>query len=100
MVYEIVYLGRDNTIDLQLLVDGQPADLLNTTRMTLEIGDTLVDSDLSPSAFDWQQGNGKLVLKLGGENLTPGTYMATLTVYNETAPNGIVWGSFPVQVRA
>ena len=57
---------------------------------------TTIDSDPeeSPDAFDWDTGTtGKLILALGGETIAAGTYeKATLTVYDPTNADGIVWG--------
>ena len=104
MITEHVYLGHDNTIDLLLTADGAAVDLSAVTRMTLELDATVIDSDPeeSPDAFDWDTGTtGKLVLALGGETITAGTYeKATLTVYDPTNTDGIVWGQFNLVVHA
>jgi len=100
MTTEIVYDGHDNTIDLLLKADGVAQDLSAVTRMTLEVSDTTIDSDVSGSAFDWDIGTtGKIILALGAESLTAGTYIATLTVYDGDNTDGIVWGSFKLIVR-
>ena len=100
MTTEIVYDGHDNTIDLLLKADGVAQDLSSVTRMTLEVGSSIVDSAVSGSAFDWAPGvTGKLILVLGDEGLTAGSYRATLTVYDSTNTDGIVWGTFKVIVR-
>ena len=100
MTTEIVYDGHDNTIDLLLKADGTAQDLSEVTRMTLEVGSTTVDSDESGSAFDWAPGmTGKLILALGDEDLTAGTYRAILTVYDPSNTDGIVWGTFKLIVR-
>ena len=100
MTTEIVYDGHDNTIDLLLKANGVAYDLTDTTRMTLEVGDDTIDSDVSGSAFDWAPGvTGKLILALGDESLPTGTYRATLTVYDPTNTDGIVWGTFKLIVR-
>jgi hypothetical protein len=68
--------------------------------MTLEVGGSTIDSDVSGSAFDWAPGvTGKLILALGDEGLTAGTYRVTLTVYDATNTDGIVWGTFKIIVR-
>ena len=100
MITENVYTGHDNTIDLLLKADGVAQDITDATRMTLEVGSTTVDSDGSADAFNWDTGvTGKLILALGGEDLTAGIYRATLTVYDPTNTNGIVWGTFKLIVR-
>ena len=100
MTTENVYNGHDNTIDLLLKAEGVAEDLSSVTRMTLEVSTTTVDSDVSGSAFDWAPGTtGKVILTLGAEGLAVGTYQATLTVYDTTNTNGIVWGTFILIVQ-
>ncbi len=67
--------------------------------MTLEVDSTVIDSAVSASAFDWDTDPTKLVLALGGESITAGTYKATLTVYDPDNTDGIVWGQFNLVVR-
>jgi len=96
---EIVYLNRDNVIDLQLQADGSAVDLTPVTRMTLTLdGTTTIDSQTSPGAFDWSGGNGVVVLALGGESIGPGRYAAELAVYDAVNTQGIVWGGFDLTV--
>ena len=100
MTTENVYNGHDNTIDLLLKADGAAQDLSSVTRMTLEVDSVTIDSAISGSAFDWDTGTtGKIILALGGESLTAGAYRATLTVYDPTNTDGIVWGTFKLIVR-
>jgi len=101
MITEIVYLARDNTIDLLLKADGSAQDLSAVTQMTLELDETTtIDSDDSPDAFDWDTGTtGKLILALGGESITEGDYTAKLTVYDPTNENGVFWGYIHLLVK-
>lgn len=98
MSYEVVHLGHDNTIDLQLLSDGVIYDLSDTTRMTLQFDDTVIDSDLHAGVFDWSQGDGKLYLTLGDQSITTGVYYAELVVYSTSYVDGNVWRSFNIWV--
>jgi len=100
MTTEVTYLGHDNTIDLLLKADDIAQDLSSVTRMTLEVDSVTINSAISGSAFDWNTGvTGKLILALGDESLIAGEYRATLTVYDPTNTDGIVWGSFKLIVR-
>ncbi len=117
MITEIVYLGRNNTIDMALMADGILPDLATITRITLgldDAGETLIDSVDHPEVFDWTQtlssaeaskmqgasaGDPKIVLVLGGLELNPGTYNATLTVYDPGHADGLVWGTFRLIVK-
>ena len=100
MTTERTYAGHDNTIDLLLKANGVAQNLSGVTRMTLEVSTKTVDSDVSGDAFDWDTGTtGKVILALGAEGLTEGTWQATLTVYDSSNTNGIVWGTFPLIVE-
>ena len=91
---EVVYLGRDNSVDLQLLATGTPVDLSAVTKF--ELRDTLcgwtVSSDTSPGVFDISKGNGVLVLNLGDEEIPPGDQSAWLILYDGAHDDGVVWG--------
>lgn len=100
MVYEIVHLGHDNTIDLKLLADGVAQDITNTTRMTLSFDTTLIDSDVHSGVFDWTDGDGKLYLTLGAQTISAGTYESELIVYDAVNTDGIVWDVFTIRVDA
>lgn len=109
MITEKVYLGRDNTIDLLLKADGAAVDLESVSRMVLVVGSVTVDSAVYPAAFDWDTGTtGKVILALGqlmdGEEppaniLSAGAYTATLTVYDPTNDDGLVWAKLKIVVE-
>jgi len=102
MKTEIIHLGRDNSIDLQLLADGAPVGLDAVTRMTLALGDSIIDSaDTGQGAgqpFDWSSGGGKVTLMLGGQAILPGHYSAELVVFDHYHVNGLVWGTIRLRV--
>lgn len=97
--YERIYLGHDNRIDLLLMAGDSVADIINTTRSTVEFGDTVIDSDTSPDAFDWSEGDGVLHLIMGDETIVVGSYKAVLTLYDVINTDGIVWGDFRCRVE-
>lgn len=99
MIYEIVYLSHDNTIDTILTADGVAYDITNTTRMTLSFDSTLIDSAVHVNVFDWSEGDGKLFLTLGAQTITAGTYTSELVVYDSVNTNGIVWGRMTIRVE-
>ena len=98
MSYEVVYLGHDNTIGLRLLSDDVIYDLSDTTRMTLQFDDIVIDSDLHSGVFDWSQGDGELYLTLGDQTIPESVYYAELVVYSTSYTDGNVWGAFNVMV--
>ena len=112
---EYVYLGRDNRIDLVLLADGDVPQLDSITSMRLEVGSTSLDSQTHAGVFDWTQtvsaeeaalhdgvseGDPKVVLALGGQEISPGSYEARLILFDSGNPNGLVWGHIPILVVA
>ena len=98
-MFETVHLGRDNTIDLLFKIDGVVADISNAERVTIEFGDTLIDSDTSPDTFDWSDGSdGKLYLTLGEESIPVGSYNALIVMYDTIFTDGIVWDDFRCRV--
>jgi hypothetical protein len=101
MITETVYRNRDNVNSLELRANGTAQDISSTTRMTLQVGDKLIDSDLTVNVFDWSTNGagGQLDLTLGHQGLETGTYTATLTIFDLTYPNGLCWGDFVVKVR-
>ena len=102
MPTELVYLHRDNTIDLQLVADGASVNLAGVTRMQLlDVGGGFaVDAVTSPSAFDWAVGDGVIHLALGDEAIPAGTYDCWLVVHDVATPDGIVWGKIKIVVIA
>lgn len=98
-MFEVVYLGRDNTIDLLFMVDGIVSDISGAERVTIEFGDATIDSDTSPDAFDWSDGEGGILyLTLGDESIPTGSYDAFVTIYDSENVNGWVWNSFKCRV--
>ena len=99
MTTEVVYLGHDNTIDVQLLEDGVITDLSSVTRMTLDFAGTVIDSGIHSNVFDWSAGNGLLNIALGAQTITEESYLARLVVYDPVNADGVVWGHVDILVR-
>lgn len=98
-MWETVHLGHDNAIDLLLTIDGVAVDISGTERVTIAFGDTTIDSDTSPYAFDWSDGeSGKLYLKLGDESIPIGSYNALIVIYDSISTDGVVWDDFKCRV--
>jgi hypothetical protein len=106
---EVAYLGRDNTIELVLLEDGARVPLAGFTRYQLEVGALVLDSQTvglgAGQAFDASTTrvvDGRSVpvlrLRLGGQSVPAGDYQARLVAFSAAAPNGLVFGSFPLRV--
>lgn len=100
---ELVYNGYDNTIKLQLQVDGVViADHTTITRAVLELGkgNTLlspapyqtIDSDIDPGYFDFTDAT-KLIIKLGAAALPSGRHNAELAIFMPGYTGGLSFGS-------
>lgn len=102
MIKEYIYKDRDNTISLVFKADGSVQDISGTTRMTLEIGGVTIDSAVVSNVFDWSTdgANGRLDLSnLGHQSaLKPGEYTSTLTIYDASYPNGLIWDKLILEV--
>jgi hypothetical protein len=98
LIEELVYLDRDNEIVLRLSSDGTAITHSGLTRIQLLAGDSLLDSIVTPSLFDFTQSD-RLILKLGGSNLSPGRYPTKLYVFDESHSLGIFWDEFMLVVK-
>ena len=105
---EIVYLGHDNTIDLQLKASSSAASLASVSNITATFDDggvkTKIDgsSSAASGAITWSGSSyatGEVRLDLGAETIEPGRYDVPIVVYDATYTNGLVWDIIPVRVR-
>jgi hypothetical protein len=106
MTTEIVYLGRDNRIDLLLKANGAAVDIASVTRMDLVVGAvTVTSANGSDDPIRWAQAGftvGEVRMSLGAvAGLTPSVNAcaATLVVFDANNPRGIVWGTVNVLVK-
>lgn len=101
---ETVYLGRNNTIELQLLEDSTAlttAQMQAITRMDLIYNGVTISSQENPSAFDWstREDEAVVIISLGGLEISIGMDLAAdLIVYDAQNTDGIVWASFNLKV--
>ena len=87
---EIVYQGRDNHIELELLENNvEITDYVPITRIKLTVGADTIDSDSNPELFDWT--GGKVVIKAGLAGLSTGRFKARLETWDPDNTNGVVW---------
>lgn len=98
LLEETVYLGRDNAIELRLTSDGVAITHTSITRVQLQIGATLLDSQAQPTFFDFTAAD-RLKLKLGSAGLAVGRKTATLIIYDALHANGLVWADLVLNVK-
>jgi len=99
MATEYVYLGRDNTIEFALSINGTVIDHTTITQVIVKGLNYDLDSDVVPSAFDFTDPD-KLVLSFGAQPIKAGNYSMKLVVKRTGDTNGVVWyDDIPVKVR-
>ena len=102
---EILYLGRDNTIDLLLKADGTAQSLASVTKITATFGSKLLTSTSAASGvIQWSGSSfatGEIRIAAGAESIeSDRTYDVPIVVYDAANTNGIDWGVVPVEVKA
>jgi hypothetical protein len=113
---EIIYNGRQNSIDMGVILGKTPVSAPNplnsTNRLRLLVVDqdgtqTTFDSQANPTYFDTSKRkmvNGVMVnvvsLRLGTAGLAVGKYEMTLTIFDATYTSGVAVGQFMAEVRA
>jgi hypothetical protein len=112
---DVIYLGRDNSIDVALMVKNVPYDAINEDRFIFKLTPT---KGGSATVIDSASGGGDayfdnseerevggytinvVKLKMGGAPISKGRYIGELTTFQTGVhDNGIVWGEFPVEAR-
>lgn len=92
---EIVFLGRDNTIDLKLKADGAAVDLSGVTAITASFGTRKISSTSSTSGpITWEGADyedGEIRLHIGDQEIPVGEYEVIIVVYDLTYDDGIHW---------
>jgi hypothetical protein len=105
---ELIWLGRDNTIDLVLYSNASAVDLAAVTEMRLSLKNTTViiaSTSNTTGIIRWGStswGTGEIRIVAGGSTvLTPGRYTATLVVFDPSNSSGVVWdNNIPIRVMA
>jgi len=99
----IIYIGHDNTVDLQLSYipyNQNAAIIIDHTiliKVEVKIGNVAINSISMPSAFDLTHAD-RMILKFGQLNLLSGKYLAELIAYDNQNVNGVVWGFFDLVI--
>ena len=111
---ETVYLNRDNTIELGLLVDGAPTNASVVTRAVVTLtdddgGTVVIDSDIDPTEFNlgttsrkFADTNTPILELIFGTHTIPvrDDYIMTIVLYDVVNTSGIAWGEpIPVEVK-
>lgn len=100
-ITELAYIGRDNSIDLELREDGAAVDLSMVSRVRLELFDVndesptpvVIDSAITAGAFDFETdaGAGVIHIMLGAILAAEGEYRVRLVTFDPDNTAGLVW---------
>jgi hypothetical protein len=100
---ETIYLNRENKFDLLLKIDGEVANLSDLNKVEILFQENYYDSDNFPSAFDYatRATAGIITFDLMSiASFEAGQDRKTeLIVYDNTNPDGHVWGTFDLIVK-
>ena len=88
MLQIVIYSGRDNMVTLSLGLNGQPWSVAQAMKIEIRGALGAVNSVDSPEMFEI---GSDLGLRLGSLNWPTGSHMASLVVYTEAWPRGVVW---------
>ena len=103
---EIIYLDRDNSVDLVLYSNSSAQDLSSVTEIRLVAGSAIVTStDAATGFIRWNQAGydtGEIRIVAGGATqLSTGRFTGALVVFDPSNTSGIVWDDdIPLCVRA
>jgi hypothetical protein len=92
---DVIYLGRDNTNELLLKVDGIGQDLSSVEQIELEFDDGATITNTTGGAWPikWlnQDQIGMVQMQLGGYTITAGERTCRLVTIDPNNQDGIVW---------
>ncbi|MCG7854111.1 MAG: hypothetical protein MIO92_16470 [Methanosarcinaceae archaeon] len=97
-----IYKDRDNIASIELISNGAAQNITSLTRAMITLGNLTVDSAVHTGVFDWATSgaSGQLDIAAGHvPRLQVGEFISTLTVFDGTYPNGLVWDKMAVQVE-
>ena len=100
---EVIWIGKDNTIDLLLKAGGVTQNRTSVTDVKIVFSGMTISSSVSPLLFSGvtDSSGATLTLKLGKVGgLVAGTFDAKLILYDSTNDSGIVWGEIPLVVKS
>lgn len=91
---ETVFKGRDNIIARQFTNNGKAITNHSTiTRIILNIGDIVVDSQANPEMFTLGLAD-RIELKLGTLDIPINKYLCTITAYSPSSTSGTSYPPF------
>lgn len=108
--YEVLYLGRDNSINLQLWASGtgttesSAVSLAAVTEIKLRLGSAVINStDAAAGVIRWNQAGYKTgEIRISASTLlSTGTFNAALAVIDPTNSTGVIWDDdIPIRIKS
>lgn len=108
--YELLFVGRDNSVDLQLWASGtgttesSAVSLAAVTQIKLRVGDVVINStDSAAGQIRWNQAGYKTgeIRIFASTSLSTGSFNSALVVYDPTNTSGVVWDDdLPLRVKS
>jgi hypothetical protein len=103
---EVIWIGRDNSIDLRLYADSTEVDLGSVTEIRLSVGSVVIAStDSAAGEIRWNQAGydtGEIRILAGSNTaLSTGRFNGALVVYDASNLLGVVWdNNIPIRVKS
>ena len=106
-VNEVIYLGRDNSVDLLLKADGVAEDLSTTTQIDaiFDTSITVESTNAATGPIKWNQAGyetGEIRIDLTDSDesdITVGQYTVKIITYTAEHTDGLYWGEVNIRVR-
>lgn len=98
----MIYVGKDNTVKVGLLNDGEPIEPNIVTRAVFELRSAGVSLDTDvDEEVELVEDNTAILVKYGPkfEGLQPRTYLAKLSCYDNVHTNGLAWASVRLTIE-
>ncbi len=96
----IIYLGKNNFIEIILQEDGVSISLTGVTKIELKIGEIIISStNEDDDPILWKRDGyekGEIHFILGKQKIEAGLYDAFLIIYDPIYVDGFFWGRIPI----
>ena len=95
------YMGRVNEDQFELVQDGKIVDPGVVTRAVLKFGEHCIDTDVDTTIISLDDDAQVVKMTLGLiEDLSEGSYVGKLTIYDAVAVKGFAWYTFNITVKS
>lgn len=107
VIHEVIYLDRDNSVDLILKKDGVAEDLSSVTQIdaVFDTSVTIESTNAATGPIKWNQAgydDGEIRIDLTDSDeadIDTGQYTVKIFTYTSEYTDGIYWGEVSIRVR-